>query len=69
MFRDDAGLLEAMERLRTDRTLRDRLGEAGYRAYRSRWTEEVFLERYLGLIEEIRVRKSLDMTKTQQTFC
>lgn len=69
VFRDDAGLLEAMERLRTDRTLRDRLGEAGYRAYRSRWTEEVFLERYLGLIEEIRVRKSLDMTKTQQTFC
>ncbi|HHT9119326.1 MAG TPA: glycosyltransferase family 4 protein [Candidatus Hypogeohydataceae bacterium YC41] len=59
VFRDNAGLLEAMERLRTDRTLRDWLGEAGYRAYLSKWTEKVFLERYLGLIEDIRARKGL----------
>jgi glycosyltransferase involved in cell wall biosynthesis len=57
VFRDRADLLEAMEQLRTDRALRDRLGEAGYRAYRSRWVEDVHLEQYLGLIEEIQARK------------
>jgi len=57
VFRDDAGLREAMERLRTDPALRDALGEAGYRAYRSRWTEEVHLERYLGLIRDLQVKK------------
>jgi len=59
VFRDGEGLLEAMEQLRTDRALRDRLGEAGYLAYRSRWTEEAFLEQYLGLIGEIRARQGL----------
>src|SRR5262249_44494457 len=57
VFRNNTDLLEAMEHLRTDRPLRDRLGEAGYRAYRSRWTEEVHMQQYLGLIEEIRARK------------
>lgn len=57
IFRDNAELLEAMERLRTDRVLRDKLGQAGYDAYRARWTEEAYLERYLGLIEEIAARK------------
>lgn len=57
VFRDTQDLVEAMERLRTDRALRDRLGEAGYHAYRSRWTEDVFLERYLNLVGEIRARK------------
>lgn len=59
VFRDTAGLLEAMERLRTDLGLRDKLGENGYQAYRARWTEEVHMEHYLGLIEEIRARKRL----------
>lgn len=57
VFRDDTELLAAMEKLRTDRLLRDRLGEAGYRAYCSRWTEEAHLARYLGLIEELRAQK------------
>jgi len=54
VFDDGAGLLEAVERLCSDRSLRDRLGEAGYRAYRARWTPEAHLAAYLGLIEEIR---------------
>lgn len=57
VFRDDAELLEAMERLTSDRDLRDTLGQNGYAAYRSRWTEEAHLERYLSLIEQIRARK------------
>jgi len=64
VFRDTTGLLEAMEQLRTDRRLRDKLGESGYQAYRARWTEEVHMERYLGLIEEIRARKGLAQLRT-----
>lgn len=58
VFRDEAQLREAMDRLRTDRALRDGLGEAGYRAYRSEWTEDVLMQRYLGLIDEIRAAKA-----------
>src|SRR5262249_33646462 len=57
LFRDDAGLRDAMQRLRADQTLRDALGDAGHRAYRLRWTEEAHLERYLGLIKEIQDKK------------
>ena len=58
VFRDRADLLEALERLRSDRARRDGLGEAGYRAYRARWTAAAHLAGYLGLIEEIRARKA-----------
>ena len=58
VYRDAQGLAEAIERLRVDRSLRDRLGEAGYQAYQTRWTEAAHLERYLGLIEEIRAHKT-----------
>jgi len=59
VYRDARGLAEAIERLRVDRSLRDRLGEAGYQAYRARWTEAAHVDRYLGLLEEIRARKKL----------
>lgn len=58
VYRDTRGLVDAMERLRTDAALRQQLGKAGYQAYRERWTEEAHLERYLGLIAEIRARKT-----------
>jgi glycosyltransferase involved in cell wall biosynthesis len=67
LFRDDTELLEAMERLRADRVFRDRLGEAGYQAYRARWTEEVYLQRYLGLIEKLRERKGLTIVAHEQS--
>lgn len=57
VFRTEAELLEAMERLRLDRSLRTRLGEAGFQAYRARWTEEIHMERYLSLIDDIAARK------------
>jgi glycosyltransferase involved in cell wall biosynthesis len=57
IFRDGSELVAAIERLNTDRALRDRLGEAGFRAYRREWTEEVYAERYLGLIEDLRARR------------
>ena len=57
LFRDDASLLAAMERLRADASLRDKLGAAGYEAWRTVWSEEAHLNRYFALIEEIRARK------------
>ena len=58
VFRNNADLLEAMDRLQKDQALRNQFGESGYRAYCSRWTAELHLARYLGLIEEIRARKN-----------
>jgi glycosyltransferase involved in cell wall biosynthesis len=58
VFRNDAELREALERLQNDRPFRDALGLAGYRAYREQWTEELHLERYLALIDDLRARKA-----------
>ena len=42
-----------MQRLVVDAALRNEFGDRGYRAYRTQWTTEAYLERYLGLIERI----------------
>ncbi len=57
VFRDDASLLDAMNRLRTDAGLRDKLGAAGQAVCRTRWSEEAHLAGYFALIEEIRAHK------------
>jgi len=57
VYQDETGLRDAMDRLRADPVLRSLLGEAGYSAYRSRWTEEAHLDLYLGLIRDIQLRK------------
>ncbi len=56
-FSDEAELARAMTTLLDDRALRDRLGENGHRTYREQWTADVYLERYLGLIDELEVRR------------
>lgn len=58
VFRDDAGLAAAMERLAGDRGFRDALGEAGRRAQRAHASEDAVLGRYLALVEEIRARRA-----------
>ncbi len=57
VFHNHEDLLDAMELLFNNPELRKSLGEAGYRTYRSQWTEEAYLERYLKLIEDVRLRK------------
>ena len=57
VYRDDAGLVTAMERLRNDSSLREQLGAAGQEAWRTRWSEEAHLNRYFALIEEIQARR------------
>jgi glycosyltransferase involved in cell wall biosynthesis len=47
-------LLQAMDRLRQDRALRDELGARGHDAYVEGWSEEPHLRRYLQLIDEAR---------------
>jgi glycosyltransferase involved in cell wall biosynthesis len=54
VYRDQAELRAALERLQADPALRDRLGQAGYQAYRREWSEEVHAERYLDLVAELR---------------
>jgi glycosyltransferase involved in cell wall biosynthesis len=50
-YRTDDELIAAMETLRTDRELRDRLGERGHAAWLERWSEEAHIERYFEAIE------------------
>jgi len=44
---------DAMERLRTDPALRAELGEKGRVAGQRLWTEDVHMERYLGIVESM----------------
>jgi glycosyltransferase involved in cell wall biosynthesis len=50
-YRTDQELIAAMEKLRDDRELRDRLGERGHATLLERWSEEPHLERYFEAIE------------------
>lgn len=54
VFDTPDGLVAALDRLATDESLRDELGENGHRARHSRWSESVHLDRYFGLIDERR---------------
>ena len=47
----------AMERLRTDRTLRDDLGRRGALAVRKRWSVDAHLAQYLDIVNEVRDEK------------
>jgi len=54
VYRTAAELVDALERLRTDRALRDDLGQKGHDAWRRLWSEERHLESYFDAIEEAR---------------
>lgn len=58
VFRDEAGLAAAMDRLATDRAFRDALGEAGRRAQRAHASEDAVLGRYLALVHELHARRA-----------
>jgi glycosyltransferase involved in cell wall biosynthesis len=57
LYRDDAGLLEAVHRLAGDSRLRDQLGNSGYETFTAKWTREAHLEQYFDLITRIAIRK------------
>ncbi len=58
IFRNEKELETAVEKLARDPGLRRRLGNNGYQAYREYWDTEAHLERYLGLIDDVRKEKS-----------
>lgn len=70
LYRSDDELLTAMERLRTDPTLRREMGDRGYQTYQRRWSESAHLEMYFRLLEETALRKfgSVPWHQTTQSF-
>ena len=52
VYRTEDELVDAMERLRTDREQRDELGERGYESAVERFAEDPHVAAYLSLIEE-----------------
>jgi glycosyltransferase involved in cell wall biosynthesis len=54
VYRTTGELVEALERLRADRALRDELGARGHDAWRRLWSESRHLDAYFEAIEEAR---------------
>lgn len=59
LFESAADLGGAIHRLAADSALRDRLGAAGFRAWQTRWTEDLVMERYFAIIRRLALRKGL----------
>jgi glycosyltransferase involved in cell wall biosynthesis len=57
LYRSREELLAAMERLHTDKALRQQMGERGYQSYTERWTERSHLEAYFRILEQTARRK------------
>jgi glycosyltransferase involved in cell wall biosynthesis len=53
IYENEEQLLDSMKQLAASRDLRDRLGEAGYRAYLNHWSEESHLRQYFDLIGDL----------------
>jgi glycosyltransferase involved in cell wall biosynthesis len=51
LFDGPEELASALGRLQSDPELRQRMGEAGYRAFRERWSESAVIPRYLMVVE------------------
>jgi len=54
VYRSGEELVEALERLRTDRDFRDACGRRGHDAYMRLWSEDPHIERYLEVVRECR---------------
>lgn len=57
LFDSPAELAEAIKHLAREDGLRERLGARALAACRELWSEEIFLERYFGVIESLRERR------------
>jgi glycosyltransferase involved in cell wall biosynthesis len=54
VYRNDAELRSALDRVRTDTQFRARLAERAHTAWRERWTEDAHLDAYFAAIDEAR---------------
>lgn len=57
LYRTTSELAAALERLRTDDALRERLAREGRAAYESEFAEESFLQNYMGVVRELLEKK------------
>lgn len=57
IYRSQAELREALEKLRIDPEFRARLGQSGHQTYLRRWTEEAHFRMYFQLIESATEKK------------
>ena len=62
MYSDEQQLCDGIDRLRSDRSLREHLGREGRRAYEAQFTEDVHLENYLGLARVLLANKRAGQT-------
>jgi len=53
VYKTDAELLSALERLSGNSLLRDELGQNGYQAFKEKWTADAYIDRYFALINKI----------------
>jgi glycosyltransferase involved in cell wall biosynthesis len=57
LYRTHEELLAALSRIAGSPSLREQLGENGYRAFQLRWSRPAHLEMYFGLLREVALRK------------
>ncbi len=57
MYRTEGQLRDAIECLRDDRTMRERLGREGRTTYESEFAEESFLQHYMAVVRELLARE------------
>lgn len=63
IYDDEAGMVKAMESIRTDSDLRRRLGESGREAYYKYWTPEAYMPKYFGLIEDVASKRQVAISE------
>ena len=58
VYATEEELVSAMDALLEDETYRNTLGRQAHQALQARWTPDVYVERYLALIDRIRAQKA-----------
>jgi glycosyltransferase involved in cell wall biosynthesis len=53
LYRTNAELVEAMDKLQRSPELRDELGRRGHERYLERWTDDAHVSAYLGIVDEL----------------
>jgi glycosyltransferase involved in cell wall biosynthesis len=54
LFETASEMVESARRIQSDAAYRDKLGEAGYAAYREHWSESKVVPRYLELVADVK---------------
>jgi glycosyltransferase involved in cell wall biosynthesis len=58
LYRTNAELVEAMDKLHRSPELRDELGRRGHERYLERWTDDAHVSAYLGIVDELLVGRT-----------